>query len=102
MRAKYKTMIKRMKDDGGVDWFVYILRCADGTLYTGITKDLQARLETHNAGRGGAYTRTHRPVTLLYSEPGYSRATALRREAQIKRLPRPRKELLCVPSPIEK
>lgn len=102
MKLRYKKMLAGMKDDGAVDWFVYILRCADGTLYTGITKDLQARLDAHNAGRGGAYTRTHRPVALLYSEPGYSRAAALRREAAIKRLPRPRKELLAFCSPIEK
>jgi putative endonuclease len=95
MHLRYKKMLAGMKDDGASDWYVYILRCCDGTLYTGITKDLKARLRTHNLGRGGAYTKTHRPVTLLYSEPGYSRAGALRREAAIKRLPRPRKEILC-------
>src|SRR5689334_13762315 len=94
MHLRYKKMLAGMKDDGTTDWFVYILRCCDGTLYTGITKDLAVRLETHNSGRGGAYTRTHRPVTLLYSEPGYSRADALRREAAIKRFSRPRKEAL--------
>lgn len=94
MKLRYKKMLAGMKDDGTVDWFVYILRCADGTFYTGITKDLAARVETHNAGRGGAYTRTHRPVELLYHEPGFSRAGALRREAEIKRMPRPQKDQL--------
>ncbi len=93
-RLRYKKMIAGMKEDGAVDWYVYILRCADGTLYTGITKDLEARLKKHNAGLGGAYTRTHRPVELLYSEPGFCRATALRREAAIKRLGRQDKEKL--------
>jgi putative endonuclease len=87
-------MVELMKDDGGVEWSVYVLECSDGSLYTGISKDVKARLAAHNAGRGGAYTRTHRPVVLLYQEKGFSRAAALRREAAIKRLSRPRKELL--------
>ena len=87
-------MLEGIKDDGGTEWFVYVLRCADGSLYTGITKNMTARLAAHNSGRGGAYTRTHRPVVLLYREPGFSRAAALRREAAIKGLCRPRKELL--------
>jgi putative endonuclease len=95
MQPKYLSMLERMKDDGGTEWSVYILRCIDGSLYTGIAKDVAARLDKHNAGRGGAYTRTHRPVSLLYKEKGFSRASALRREAAIKRLPRQRKELLA-------
>jgi putative endonuclease len=94
MHPRYLKMVELMKDDGGVEWSVYVLRCRDGSLYTGISKDVKARLVTHNAGRGGAYTRTHRPVVLLYQEVGFSRAAALRREAAIKRLPRPRKEIL--------
>lgn len=94
MHARYRQMIQRMKDDDGTEWSVYILRCGDGTFYTGVTKDVQARLATHNAGRGGAYTRTHLPVVLLYAEPGYSRASALRREAAIKQMSRPKKEKL--------
>ncbi len=96
MQLRYKKMLAGMKDDGGTDWYVYILKCCDGTLYTGITKDLKNRLLTHNAGRGGAYTKTHRPVELLYSEPGFSRASALRREAAIKRLPRSHKQKLTL------
>ena len=91
-------MLELMKDQGGAEWSVYVVRCSDGSLYTGISKDVTARLLAHNSGRGGAYTRTHRPVVLLYQEKGFSRATALRREAAIKRLPRPRKELLVLPA----
>lgn len=71
-------------------WRVYLLRCADGTLYTGIAVDLQRRLAQHNGERpGGArYTRGRRPVTLLWQEPAASRSAALVREASIKRLPR--------------
>jgi putative endonuclease len=96
MHPKYLKMLERIKDDGGTEWYVYVLRCADGSLYTGITKDLKSRVKAHNSGRGGAYTRTHRPVELLYHEEGFSRATALRREAAIKKLPRPRKERLII------
>ena len=79
-------------------WMVYLLRCRDGSLYAGATNDLDARLAAHSAGRGGAYTRSRRPVCLVYSEPQPSRGAALRREAAIKRLPRPAK-LALVQSP---
>lgn len=69
-------------------WCVYILRCADDTLYTGITTDLERRLQTHAAGRGARYTRARLPVELLYSEGAASRSAATRRELEIKRLPR--------------
>ena len=72
-------------------WYCYLLECADGTLYTGITNDLKRRLAAHNAGRGASYTRGRRPVLLLLSEMLPDRAAALRREAAIKRLPRSRK-----------
>ncbi|MEW6500340.1 MAG: GIY-YIG nuclease family protein [Thermodesulfobacteriota bacterium] len=69
-------------------WFVYILRCRDGSLYTGITTDLARRLAEHNAGRAGArYTRSRRPVTLAYAEPAASRSAAARREFELKQLP---------------
>ncbi len=74
--------------------FVYIVRCADGTYYTGWTTDLERRIAQHNAGRGGAYTRQHRPVTLVYREEVADRPAALRREAAIKRCDRPAKERL--------
>lgn len=67
-------------------WFVYIVRCFDRTLYTGITTDLDRRLAEHNAGRGAKYTRPRRPVVLVYSEPAISRSAAASREYQIKKL----------------
>jgi putative endonuclease len=76
--------------------FVYIVRCADGTLYTGWALDVQARLRAHNAGRGARYTRARRPVTLLYSERVPTRGDALRRERVLKSWPRARKLALCV------
>lgn len=68
--------------------FVYILECADGTLYTGWTTDLERRLEEHNSGRGARYTRGRRPVELIYYEEVADQSTALRREAAIRRLHR--------------
>ena len=70
------------------DYFTYILRCADGSLYTGWTNDLQHRLTAHNSGRGAKYTRSRRPVTLVYYEAFGTREEALRREAALKRLSR--------------
>ena len=69
-------------------WFVYILRCADGTLYTGITKDLDRRTKQHNAGTASRYTRSRCPVKLVYQEPKRSQSLALKREAAIKKLTR--------------
>ena len=72
-------------------YWVYILRCADGTLYTGCTNDLDRRLRAHQAGRGAKYTRSRLPVELVYQEAVPDRSAALRREAAIKRLDRRRK-----------
>jgi len=94
MEPKYLRMIHRMKKRGKKEWSVYILRCGDQTLYTGISKDVQARLAKHQSGKGAAYTRTHLPVTLVYQEHRMNRSTALIREAAIKRLPRQKKEKL--------
>lgn len=69
-------------------WFVYLARCGDGSLYTGITNDLDERLLAHNRGKGAAYTRGRLPVELLYSETVETRSAALKREAVIKRLTR--------------
>ncbi len=71
-------------------WYVYMLRCADGSLYTGITTDIPRRLEEHNGGGadGARYTRSRRPVNLIYQEPARDRAHAARREAALKRLDR--------------
>jgi putative endonuclease len=72
-------------------WVVYILRCGDGSLYTGITNDLARRLAAHRAGTAARYTRAHLPVKLAWQEPAADRPAALRREAAIKRLTRARK-----------
>lgn len=69
-------------------YLVYILRCGDGTLYTGSTNDLPRRLRAHQAGRGAKYTRSRLPVELVYQEPAADRSAALRREAAIKALTR--------------
>lgn len=73
---------------------VYIVRCADGTLYTGYARDPAARVETHNRGRGARYTRSRRPVALVYAESFETRSEALVREHQLKQLARADKEIL--------
>ena len=75
--------------------YVYILRCADGTLYCGWTTDLEARLATHNSGKGAKYTRSRRPVELVYSEAYKDRHDALSREWHIKRMTREEKLALA-------
>ena len=72
-------------------WSVYILRCADGTLYTGIAPDVEKRLQKHNEGKGAKYTRGRTPVELVYREEWADRAQASRREYQIKQLSRAEK-----------
>ena len=69
-------------------WIVYILRCRDGSLYTGITNNLAKRLVRHSAGSASAYTRARRPVRLVYEERQPDRSAALRREAALRRLSR--------------
>ncbi|MBU1691368.1 MAG: GIY-YIG nuclease family protein [Gammaproteobacteria bacterium] len=69
-------------------WHCYMLECADGTLYTGITNDLEKRLAAHNSGTASKCTRSRLPVKLVFTEGQLDRAAASRREAQIKRLPR--------------
>ena len=76
------------------DWNVYIVRCADDSLYTGVATDVVARVRRHNDGKGAAYTRSRRPVRLEYVEPGLTRSQALVREAALKRLPRAEKQRL--------
>lgn len=75
-------------------WSVYILRCADGTLYTGIAPDVEKRLQKHNEGKGAKYTRGRTPVELVYREELPDRSEASRREYQIKQLSRGEKLLL--------
>ena len=69
-------------------WKLYILRCGDGTLYTGIATDVQRRLEEHRSGKGAKYTRGRGPLELVYQEECGDKSTALRRECEIKALPR--------------
>lgn len=76
-------------------WTVYILRCGDDSLYTGIAKDALRRLEMHRAGKGAKYTKGRSPLTLVYTEILPDHSAALRREIEIKRLPRAEKLALC-------
>ena len=78
-------------------WLVYMLRCGDGSLYTGITNNLPKRLRAHAAGRASRYTRSRLPVETVYKEPQPSRSVALQREAAIKRLNRRQKDRLIEP-----
>lgn len=75
-------------------WQLYILRCGDGTLYTGIAVDAQKRLAAHRSGRGAKYTRGRGPLEMVYCESGLTHSEALRREAALKRLPRAEKKRL--------
>ena len=72
-------------------WYLYILRCKDDSLYTGITTDVEKRLEAHRSGKGAKYTRGRAPLELVYREECGDHSDALRREAEIKRLPRDEK-----------
>ena len=95
VEAKAKEVaVLRLKKQLAETWFVYILRCADGTLYTGITNDLNRRFEQHNAGTASRYTRSRLPVELAYQKAQDSRSLALKREMAIKAMPRKAKEAL--------
>ena len=72
-------------------YYVYLLRCRDGTLYCGSTNDLKRRVKAHNSGKGAKYTRARRPVFLVYSEELRTKSEALRREAAVKKLTRQQK-----------
>lgn len=74
-----------------MSWYVYILQCADDTLYTGITNNKARRLSQHNAGKASKYTRTKLPVIMVYSEPSEDRSSATKRELAIKKLSRQQK-----------
>lgn len=84
----------------GDKWLVYIVRCADGTLYTGITKDVKRRCQQHNAGTASRYTRSRRPIKLIYQEIHPDQSSALKREAAIKAMTR--KEKLAMIQPRKK
>lgn len=77
-----------------MDHFVYIVKCSDDTYYTGYTTDIEQRIQTHNAGKGAKYTKSRRPVSLVYQEAFATKSEALQREYAIKQLSRKEKELL--------
>ncbi len=83
----------------GADWSVYIVECADRTLYTGVARSVPARVIAHNLGRGAKYTRGRLPVQLRYKEEGLTRVEALRREWAIKKLSREKKVGLIAVTP---
>ena len=75
-------------------WYVYLLRCGDGTLYTGVTTDLTRRVTAHNSGKGAKYTRGRQPLELVYRESCENHSQALKREWEVKQLTRQEKEAL--------
>lgn len=75
-------------------YYVYMLRCRDGSLYSGITTDLERRLKVHNSGKGAKYTRSRLPVALAYYEEAEDKSAALKREVELKKLTHPQKEAL--------
>jgi len=79
------------------NWFVYIVRCSDNSLYTGISTDVDARVAQHNKGKGAKYTRSRVPVELVYTENLSEKGDALRREIEIKRLSPQNKRKLVAP-----
>jgi putative endonuclease len=108
MKPKYKRMLKGMEAkaakknpregvaEAAAVWRLYILECGDGTLYTGVTNDVDRRVRQHQEGKGARYTRTHGPVVLVHTEECGSRSQALSRECAVKSLPRRRKEELIL------
>lgn len=95
VEAKAKEVaVLKLKQQLAERWFVYILRCADDTLYTGIAKDVERRREQHNAGKGARYTRSRLPVTVEYQESCLTQSAALRRELAIKALTKTAKQRL--------
>ncbi len=104
MNPKYRRMLKLMQAKESASprykkrekWFLYILECRDGSFYTGITNNLERRIQAHQDGRASKFTRTRRPVKLLYHEPCKGRTAALVRECAVKTLPRKKKEALVL------
>lgn len=100
MNPRYRQMLNGMREKEEArplskkrreKWFLYILRCADSSLYTGITKDLERRFKSHSEGKGARYTRTRRPLERVYEEPCRSRTEALTRECAVKALSKSKK-----------
>lgn len=92
----FPNSARRVSETPTLVWFVYILRCSDGTLYTGVTLDLDRRCRQHNAGTASRYTRSRLPAKLVYREEQPGQGMALKREASVKRLTRREKlALIC-------
>ena len=89
-----KEKISTRGKKAGNDWSLYILQCRDGSFYTGITNHLERRLQMHRDGKASRYTRTRRPVEMLYSETCGDRSSALIRECEVKEWPKKKKEAL--------
>src|SRR5262245_36936891 len=83
-----RRTVKIREESPSDSWFVYMLRCVDGSLYTGITKDVQRRCRQHNDGTASRYTRSRRPTKLVWQEAQPDRSSALKREAAIKAMTR--------------
>jgi len=100
MHPTYKRMLKGLKRippkkvKPADRWYLYLLRCGDNSLYTGITNNLERRLKMHQAGKASRYTRTHAPVEMVYSETCGDRSSALIRECEVKEWSRVKKEFL--------
>jgi len=103
MKPRYRRMLRGMRAKkepmtamraAETTWFLYILRCGDGSFYTGVTTDIDRRLRAHQDGKASSYTRTRRPVDLVYSEACGSRSLSLARECAVKSLSRRDKEKL--------
>lgn len=88
MRRTTQSSKRKADEPLGDTWYVYLLRCADGSLYTGITKDVNRRCRQHNDGTASRYTRSRRPTKLAYQEEHVSTSAALKREAAIKAMSR--------------
>jgi putative endonuclease len=84
-----------MEIEQAMSWVCYVLQCADGTFYTGISNDLEKRLVAHNSGEGAKYTRGRTPVQLIHVETCADKSIALKREIQIKQMTRGEKQVLC-------
>lgn len=88
-----------MADSEQKQWFFYLARCSDGSLYSGIAVDPEKRMQIHNAGKGARYTRSRLPVTMVYSEPLPDQSSALKREAIVRKWSRKKKEELVAGKP---
>jgi putative endonuclease len=93
-RRKKKSPRAAVETEPLKEWSLYILKCSDGTFYTGISNNLERRLKMHQSGKASRYTRTRGPVEMLYSETCGNRSSALIRECEVKEWPRAKKEKL--------